>query len=547
MKKQLSLLLIVTSLILFFVDLAAKMQAQEKDPIAYIGHGAFFDQDGKQIEVTLEFVAKAQDWYRTKLLSSLRGGKKTEFAKIEKRLNTSVKAVGQDRLVVRQHLLDWLVANSEDISRDGRTIGKLNALKYALRFKLPDRPGMQNFKYGEEFKLDPEVEKKLKSPEFTPRKIQLRSATTNKGQAYINECKAAGVPIPPPIGQLDPAGLTGWKSQGFIPDSQQFIVGTPAEVRTFKSSSPVGMCIALPRYTNASKTTVALDGVICLGQASSKVCFWDNQMNGDTFDFASGTVIPIGVPDLSINPAGQYQAGGFELNNGMGGVCTDCHAGQNPYIIHPNVDLGGGLLMGQLNQPPQNLPTFSASRYDPLVPASWPQNQLSHPPALVPAVCAGCHVAGGIAGAFPQLSPDPDLIGYCGMILSQAITKTMPPSAPGSLAGTPEVQAFLKQCKSSPEQILAASGKVTLLRVHDVGTGFGPPTDFIDAEVVIGLDSQPGRFFGFQLRNDANRDARRDMLNRLRDAFKNNRTVTIDYRSKAGKTNFVLFRVYLSK
>src|SRR5262249_49315566 len=157
---------------------------------------------------------------------------------------------------------------------------------------------------------------------------------------------------------------------------------------------------------------------------------------GDGFDFASGTVIPIGVPDLSINPAGQYQAGGFELEGGQGGVCTDCHAGQNPYIIHPDADLGEGLLMGQLNQPPQNLPTFSASRYDPLVPASWPQNQLSHPPALVPAVCAGCHVAGGIAGAFPQLSSD--LKDYCGIILSKAITKTMPPSAPGSLAGTPE-------------------------------------------------------------------------------------------------------------
>lgn len=548
MKKQLSLLLIVTSMILFFVDLAATMQAQEKEPIASIGHGAFFDQDGKQIEVTQEFVAKAQDWYRKKLLSSLKAGKKTEFAKIERRLNTSVKAVGQDRLVVRQHLLEWLVANSEDISRDHRTIGKLNALKSALRNKLPDRAGIKNFKYGEEFKINPEIEKKLKSPEFAPGKFQLRSATTNKGQAYIDECKAAGVPIPPPIGKLDPAGLTGWKSQGFIPGSQQFIVGTPAEVRTFKSSSPVGMCIALPRYSNASKTTVTLDGVICLGQASSKVCFWDNQMNGVDFDFASGALIPIGVPDLSINPAGQYQAGGFELEGGSGGVCTDCHAGQNPYIIHPRVDLGGGLLMEQLNQPPQNLPTFSASRYDPLVPASWPQNQLSHSPALVPAVCAECHVAGGVAGAFPQLSTD--LFDYCRNIniLAKAIANTMPPSAPGSMAGTPEVKAFQAQCKNPPpEPILAASGKVTLLRVHDVGTGFGPPTDFIDVEVVIGLDSQPGKFFGFQLRNDANRNARRDMLNRLRDAFKNNRTVTIDYRSKAGKTNFVLFRVYLSR
>jgi hypothetical protein len=539
-------LLFVTSLSLFFVDLVVNTHAQrqEKEPIAFIGHGAFFDQDGKQIELTLEFVAKAQDWYRKKLLSTLRAGKKTEFAKFERRLNTRIKAAGQDRLVVQQHLLDWLVANSENASRDGRTVGKLNALKYALRFKLPARAGMENFKYGEEFKIDPEVEKKLKSPEFTPGKLKLRSATVNKGQAYINECKAAGVPIPPSIGQLDSAGVTGWKSQGFIPDNQQFIVGTPAEVRTFKSSSPVGMCIALPRYTDATKTTVGLDGVICLGQASSKVCFWDNQMNGTGFPFPSGAMIPIGVPDLSINPAGQYQAGGFELEGGSGGICTDCHAGQNPYIIHPKVDLGGGLLMEQLNQPPENLPTFSASRYDPLVPASWPQNQLSHQPNRVPAVCVACHVQGS-AGSFPQLSTT--LEGYCKSVLSKAIVKTMPPFDPGSLAGTPEAKAFLDQCNIPPqEQMLAASGKVTLLRVHDVGTKYGGPGDRIDVEVVIGLSSEPGKAFGFQLRNDAKRDAHRDMLNRLRDAYKHNWIVSIDYRFKPDKRNFVIVRVYLT-
>jgi hypothetical protein len=338
------------------------------------------------------------------------------------------------------------VANSEEIGRDSRTIGKLNALKYALHSKLPDRAGMRNFKYGEEFKVDPQIENKLKSPEFKPGGVQVLSATVNTGQAYINECIAAGVPIPPPIGQLDPAGLTGWKIQGFIPGTQQFIVGTPAEVRTFQSSSPVGMCIALPRYSNATKTTVSLDGVICLGKATSKVCFWDNQMNGSGFSFASGTKIPIGVADLTINPAGQYQAGGFELNNGSGGVCTDCHAGQNPYIVHPNVDLGGGAgpLMGALNQSPLNLPTFSVSRYDPLVSASWPQNQLSHSPALVPAVCSGCHVAGGFAGAFPHLSSE--LNAYCNTILAQAITKTMPPGNPGGEASNPDVIAFKNWC-----------------------------------------------------------------------------------------------------
>ena len=94
---------------------------------------------------------------------------------------------------------------------------------------------------------------------------------------------------------------------------------------------------------------------------------------------------------------------------------------------------------------------------------------------------------------------------------------------------------------------LTRSGRLTVLRVHDVGTGFGPPTDFIDVEVVIGLDSQPGKFFGFQLRNDAKLPARQGMLDLLRDAFERNLIVTIDFFQQPGKNHSILFRTWLTK
>jgi hypothetical protein len=96
-------------------------------------------------------------------------------------------------------------------------------------------------------------------------------------------------------------------------------------------------------------------------------------------------------------------------------------------------------------------------------------------------------------------------------------------------------------------QRLQASGKLTLLRVHDVGTRFGPSTDQIDVEVVIGLASEPGKAFGFQLRNDSNRVARQGMLDLLRDAFRSGSTVTINYDIDDGKKNGVLMRVWLTK
>jgi hypothetical protein len=93
-----------------------------------------------------------------------------------------------------------------------------------------------------------------------------------------------------------------------------------------------------------------------------------------------------------------------------------------------------------------------------------------------------------------------------------------------------------------------ATGKITMLRVHDVGTGYGPPSDFIDVEAVIWLNTQPGKAFGFQLRNDQNLPARQGMLDLLRDGFASNWNVSIDYFTPAGHTNnFVLFRAWVIK
>ena len=93
--------------------------------------------------------------------------------------------------------------------------------------------------------------------------------------------------------------------------------------------------------------------------------------------------------------------------------------------------------------------------------------------------------------------------------------------------------------------LVATTGKITFLRVHDVGTKFGPPADQIDAEVIVKLSTEPERAMGFQLRNDANQAARKGMLDLLRDAFVNNRNVTIDYNLDANKNNGIAIRVAL--
>jgi hypothetical protein len=94
-----------------------------------------------------------------------------------------------------------------------------------------------------------------------------------------------------------------------------------------------------------------------------------------------------------------------------------------------------------------------------------------------------------------------------------------------------------------PTQLLQAVGRLSFLRVHDLGTGFGPPADQLDVEVVVQLDSVPGQAFGFQLRADSNEAARRSMLEVLRNAFNEGRRVSVDYRRPVGAKNSTIIRV----
>jgi hypothetical protein len=93
--------------------------------------------------------------------------------------------------------------------------------------------------------------------------------------------------------------------------------------------------------------------------------------------------------------------------------------------------------------------------------------------------------------------------------------------------------------------LLNSQGNLTFLRAHDVGTGWGPPNDFLDVEVVFMLDSVPQGAFGFQLRTDSNQPVREAMVSLLRDAYVNNLTVSVDYFIDPGKHNGRAFRIAL--
>jgi hypothetical protein len=89
-------------------------------------------------------------------------------------------------------------------------------------------------------------------------------------------------------------------------------------------------------------------------------------------------------------------------------------------------------------------------------------------------------------------------------------------------------------------------GTIAYLRVHQVGSGYGPPSDFIDVECVVKLHGSEDYAYGFQLRNkDINLEANKGMLDLLREAFFRKYTVRIEYLIEPGKKNGYIFRVNL--
>src|SRR6516162_5249401 len=95
--------------------------------------------------------------------------------------------------------------------------------------------------------------------------------------------------------------------------------------------------------------------------------------------------------------------------------------------------------------------------------------------------------------------------------------------------------------------LLEKTGKIIFLRANDLGTGYGPPSDFLDVEAEFILNSLGEGAYGFQLRNDDNLPARQAMFSLLRDAFVNDLTVIADYLIDPGKENGVAIRVALTR
>lgn len=394
-------------------------RAFASDPILTLGHGAFVGQDGKEFVPDVDFIVSLQAHYIGVLTARLDSKKSGASAADAKRMESIAYKLVDDAVLAGAVQIDWLLERVE-----GADVAHMTMVNHALRWfyinRIQENPVLPR-PDGTWFKgLREDVAARLKDAGFV-----VAIATSEGGAAYRASCEKAGVPLPSRVMSSD------WTNRGTF--DREFLSETSeAELWLWESSDPPGVCLALPRYimNNGNATNdIDLLGVICLGTQSNKACFFDNPRRRT---FRRGE-----QPRLS-----EFVGGADLVANGQG-ICTECHAGENPYVVHPEKTAFAGLT-DRLR--PQGW-------HDPLVVASWPHNP--GPTNILDAVssprsCASCHTR-SFAGRFPEVSQE--LGGYCAVVLGQAVgalpKRTMPMGGGNITNFQPHIDALRQACQGA--------------------------------------------------------------------------------------------------
>jgi hypothetical protein len=229
----------------------------------------------------------------------------------------------------------------------------------------------------------------------------------------VDACIAAGVPVPDKL--FDGA----WQDFGTLNE----IVGGPDphnELWLYLDDDPQGFCLSLVRSNGPTDETGHID-LICMGQESSNACFFE-AVGYDTD--IEGTV---DISEL-------YFGENIPTDDGVAAVpCTQCHLGENPFLIHPLDPAFSGALQAKAMQP-GSTDTWSANDYyQAFAVPNWPPNPPPLNLAMVPSIerCSDCHVQ-TFAGRFPHVSqmPDPTLYDYYCSLVVRGVLQGAPGFSP---------------------------------------------------------------------------------------------------------------------
>lgn len=284
---------------------------------------------------------------------------------------------------------------------------------------------------------------------------------------YMTECHNTHlVPLPPVWNPT--SGVNQWTRRGeLVTPFSQGALYPKVQVWTYESTSPQGVCYALPRMNSGGdiNTDIELLGIICQSEQTGKACFWDNverptgaPSRGETDEAIRrpGTVEGIRIRGLAtrgLDPVNMRD--GYNLKEN----CTECHRGSNVFLVQKGTALDGASVRLPNGTVTQALDIDPAVRYQPVSGTppspSW-QNPVSTVQPLIDSVvsgsqCSGCHSINGnnnFDNEIPEFTFD-----YCDTIVKKSIGTNMPPRPaynPADWATThlEEVQVISNECCS---------------------------------------------------------------------------------------------------
>ncbi len=253
--------------------------------IAAAYHGAWFDADGEQLEVSEEVVAEAQEMLMALALDVDPEAEEVLMALLELD-DGEARRVGVDLV-----LHSVLVRSEASLELDPAYVDLQRAVHLVVAQR--GRAWWEERWYLADLLFEyPPLDQTWWLPEWI-------FAST-----YVEDCEEAGVPIPP-----------DWPSEDWV--LQGTSSTTRADVYTYDTWS--GVCVALPR----DGENVGLLGIICQSAHNGNACFWDN------IDRETGRTITGRIDELEL-VIEDIQGGDVLSQN-----CTSCHRGSNVFLVNP--------------------------------------------------------------------------------------------------------------------------------------------------------------------------------------------------------------------
>ncbi len=239
MKKITFSVAILLCFYAFLITFCSKTKQFVSDPIIATGHGAVIGENGQEVKLTPKYIETVQKYYLDKIKNSIEKKEtknylsKDKIAETQKNIQNDV----EDVILANALLMDWLIEKAEPKEGIAQLLAVNNALR--LQYVLKLKPDLEQPKDNTWTKgLKPEVAKKLQDKIG----ISILAKISTGGEAYCKECLDKGVPIPKFM--FGPE----WKYVGEV--TNEFLSPTStAELLIYESTSPEGICLALPRYT----------------------------------------------------------------------------------------------------------------------------------------------------------------------------------------------------------------------------------------------------------------------------------------------------------